>query len=276
MLPGDVVLDPHRAPASWASGCQAGAGRVYAIEGTSIIELARQIARDNGFGDRIVGIKEHSTRASLPERVDVIVTDGAGRFGFEAGLLETLSDARRRFLKPGGRIIPTHVTLWLAPVEAAEPRSHVDFWAEPIRGLSFAAAHAIARSTGYPRHFTADEVLAEPAPLATLDPSDGPAVLSGRLEFTLRRNATLHGIGGWFSAELAPGIELTNAPAAPDRINRRDVFFPLRESIAVDAGDTVAVAMRIRPVSRIVQWHVEVGTGDASATRRTHRRSRVC
>jgi len=259
--PGDVVLD-------LASGtgilgllaCQAGAGRVYAVEGTSIIELARQIARDNGYGDRIVGIQEHSTRAGLPERVDVIVTDGAGRFGFEAGMLEALSDARRRFLKPGGRIIPTHVTLWLAPVEAAEPRSHIDFWAEPIHGLSFASAHAIARSTGYPRHLEPDEIIADPAQLTTIDPSDGPALLSGRLEFTIRRRATLHGIGGWFSAALAPGVELTNAPGAPGRINRRDVFFPLHDSVAVAAGDTVAVTMRIRPDSRLVLWRVEVGS----------------
>src|SRR3954468_23179844 len=95
--PGDVVLD-------LASGtgilgllaCRAGARRVYAIEMGSIAELARDIARANGFGDRFVAIQEVSTRATLPERVDLIVMDGAGRFGFDGGVVETLSDARRR------------------------------------------------------------------------------------------------------------------------------------------------------------------------------------
>src|SRR3954454_9887879 len=74
--PGDIVLD-------LASGtgilgllaCRAGAARVYAIEIGSIVEVARQIARDNGFGDRIVSIHDMAERASLPERVDLIVTD---------------------------------------------------------------------------------------------------------------------------------------------------------------------------------------------------------
>jgi protein arginine N-methyltransferase 1 len=256
---GDVVLD-------LASGtgilgllaCQAGASRVYAIEAEPIVELARQIARDNGFGDRIVCIQELSSRASLPEPVDVIVTDGAGRFGFDAGLLEMLTDARRRFLKPGGRVIPSALTLWLAPVEADEPRAQVDFWARPVRGLSFSAAHAIARSTGYPRHFTMQDLLAEPAALTTLDPSCSAEVLSGRADFEVQRDATLHGIGGWFTADLAPGVVLTNAPGAPARINRRNVFFPLREAVGVARGDRVTVSMRIRPASLLVRWHIEV------------------
>ena len=108
--PGDVVLD-------LASGtgilgflaCRAGAARVYAIESESISALARLVARDNGLDDRVIVIQELASRATLPEPVDVIVTDLAGRFGFEAGLLEVLGDARRRFLKPGGRLIPSSV-----------------------------------------------------------------------------------------------------------------------------------------------------------------------
>lgn len=260
--PGDVVLD-------LASGtgilgllaCRAGAGRVYAIEMDSIVELARQIARDNGLADRIVCIQELSSRVTLPEPVDLIVTDGAGRFGFEAGLIETLTDARRRFLKRGGRIIPSSLTLSLAPVEAREPWNQVDFWARPIRGFSFAAAHAIAQSTGYPRQFHVDELLADPATLARLDPSCGAAVISGRAELEVRRHGTCHGVGGWFAAELAPGIALTNAPDAPSRINRRNVFFPLREPVAVSPGDRISASMHIRPASLLVRWRVQVCSG---------------
>ena len=135
--PGDVVLD-------LASGtgilgllaCQAGASRVYAIEAGGIVALARDLARANGFGDRIVAIHELASRATLPEPVDVIVTDGAGRFGFDAGIIEILSDARTRFLKPGGRVIPRTITLSIAPVDTREPSEHVAFWSQPLRGLS--------------------------------------------------------------------------------------------------------------------------------------------
>lgn len=260
--PGDVVLD-------LASGTgilgllalQAGAARVHAIESESIAGLAQRIARDNGLSDRITVLQTLSTRATLPEPVDLIVTDLAGRFGFEAGLIEMLGDARRRFLKPGGRIIPSSVTLWLAPIESPEVRGHVDFWAQPIAGLSFAAAHAIARGTGYPRHVTPGDLLGDPVPLTTVDLSRDVEVLSGRAEFVARRRGSLDGIGGWFSAVLAPGVELTNAPGAAHRINRRNVFFPLRDAVRVLDGDRVSVSMVIRPEVLVVHWRVEVRRG---------------
>ena len=53
------------------------------------------------------------------------------------------------------------------------------------------------------------------------------------MEQVVARAGTLHGIGGWFHAELAPSIGFTNAPTAECRINRRNVFFPLDRPVAV-------------------------------------------
>ena len=263
--PGDVVLD-------LASGtgilgllaCQAGARRVYAIEVGGIVELARELARANGYGDRIVAIYGLASRVELPERVDVIVTDSAGRFGFDGGIIETLSDARRRFLKPDGRIIPRTLTLSIAPIDAREPSEHVAFWNEPVRGLSFAPAAIIARNTGYPRRLQTGEFVAPPADLVTLDPSLPARSFSGRAEFVAARAATVYGIGGWFSAELARGITLTNAPGAPNRINRRNVFLPLREPVPVTAGDGIRVSIFIQPAQLILRWRVEVTSADGT------------
>ena len=263
--PGDVVLD-------LASGtgilgllaCQAGARRVYAIEVGGIVELARELASANGFGDRIVAIHELAARASLPEQVDVIVTDGAGRFGFDGGIIETLSDARRRFLKPNGRVIPRTLTLSIAPVDAREPSEHVRFWSEPLRGLSFAPAVIIARNTGYPRRIEPGEFVAPPSDLVVLDPSVATRSFSARAAFVVDRVSTVSGIGGWFSAELAPGITLTNAPGAANRINRRNVFLPLREPVPVSAGDGIRVSIFIQPAQLIVRWRVEVASADGT------------
>lgn len=263
--PGDVVLD-------LASGtgilgllaCQAGARRVYAIEAGGIVELARELARANGYGDRIVSIHDLSSRVQLPERVDVIVTDAAGRFGFDGGIIEILSDARRRFLKPNGRVIPRSLTLSVAPVDAREPSQHVSFWSEPVRGLSFAPAAIIARNTGYPRHIQPDEFVAPPTDFVVLDPSVPTRSFSARAAFVIDRPSTVYGIGGWFSAELAPGITLTNAPGAPNRINRRNVFLPLREAVPVSAGDGIRLSIFVQPAALIVRWRVEVASADGT------------
>ncbi|HVB38869.1 MAG TPA: 50S ribosomal protein L11 methyltransferase, partial [Vicinamibacterales bacterium] len=136
--PGDVVLDLGAGTGILGlMAARAGARHVYGLECGIIVGLARDVARANGFGDRFTFIQELSTRAELPEPVDVIVTDSMGRFGFEAGLLEYLADARRRFLKPGGRTVPVGVDLWAAPVAHAPQWARVAFWESRPAGFDF-------------------------------------------------------------------------------------------------------------------------------------------
>lgn len=262
--PGDVGLD-------LASGtgilgmlaCRAGASRVYAIESGDIASVAAAIARENGLADRITIVNQPASRATLPERVDFVVTDMAGRFGFEAGLFELMRDARRRFLKPGGRIIPRAVSQFVAPVESPRVRAHVDFWSAPVHGFTFRSAHEIARATGYPRAFEASDLLGEAQQITHACLADDIVTLRGGVDTTIARDGIMHGIGGWFSAELAEGIQLTNAPGHPQRINRRNVFFPLHDSAAVRAGDRVSIMMAIRPESLVVRWRVRIMRGGA-------------
>ena len=93
-MPGAVVVDLGSGTGILGLlACQAGAKRVYSIEETGLIELARDIGRTNGLADRIRFIKGLSTRVDLPEPADVILADQIGHFGFEAGLFDYFSDA---------------------------------------------------------------------------------------------------------------------------------------------------------------------------------------
>src|SRR5579862_7561614 len=66
--------------------CRAGARRVYSVDDAGIIQTAREICRANAQAGRVVHIKGLSTRVEIPEKVDVVVADQIGRFGFEAGI----------------------------------------------------------------------------------------------------------------------------------------------------------------------------------------------
>src|SRR3954447_10840075 len=77
--PGCVVLDLGTGPGIFALlACQYGAGRVYAVEPADVIQVAREIARANGFEGRIIFFQDRSTRVELPEKADVIVSDLRG------------------------------------------------------------------------------------------------------------------------------------------------------------------------------------------------------
>ena len=63
----------------------------------------------------------------------------------------------------------------------------------------------------------------------------------------------------------------TNSPLAPDRIKRRQVYFPIPEAVPVEAGDRVDVGMTLLPEDGFITWQVTVAR--AAGDSRTFRQS---
>ena len=86
--PGSVVVDIGTGTGIFAVfACQLGARKVFAIESGEIIELARQIAKDNNCSENIEFIRELSTRVELPERADMVISDIRGALPLYNGSL---------------------------------------------------------------------------------------------------------------------------------------------------------------------------------------------
>jgi len=261
--PGDIVVDLGCGTGILGlMACEADAARVYAIDESGMIEIARAIARRNGVADRITHIASHSTRVTLPERADVLVFDQIGRLGFDAGLLDLAADARRRLLAPGARIVPGPVSLAIALVSAPVMRDRVDFWRSRPAGIDAAPAFATAINTGYPIEPAEITLLSEAAPAMTFDAAswDGDQ-LSAAFTLVATRDGRLDGLCGWFAAELAPGIRMTNDPAAPDRINRRPGFLPIERPLAIARGDRLDVSVHVLPADSMLSWEVARADG---------------
>ena len=262
--PGDTVLDLGSGTGILGLfACAAGAARVYSLEESGLIELARDVVAANGFSDRVVFVQRTSLDAMLPERVDVIVCDFIGRFGYDATLIEDGADARDRFLEPGGRIVPREVGVVLAPVEDAKTYDRIDFWDRRPGGFDFRPARRWSVNTGYPIALARQSMLAAPITVTRLDMAtvaSNPQTAEGR--FVVSRAGTLHGIGGWFHAHLSPRVTLSNAPDAPARLNRRNVFLPVDRPVPVDAGDAIDVRLHVIPAETVVTWQVAVRNTD--------------
>jgi SAM-dependent methyltransferase len=268
--PGDVVLD--LACGSGILGflaCDAGARRVYAIDDGPIIDMARRFARANGYADRIVYVRELSTRAALPEPVDVVVCDQIGHIGMEAGAFEYLADARRRLLKPAGRTVPSALTFIATPVESEDIRSRVAFWSSRPARLDATAAREIAENTGYPQMIEEGQLLARPAAFASAAlPAVDAGPIRGEAIYVVSRSGLLDGVGVWFDAELAPGVRMTNAPGDPNRINRRQVVLPLEVPVPVDEGDSITIQLTMVPPDT-VNWRASISSKRSGNTRTT-------
>ena len=257
---GDVVLDLGSGSGILGLlACRAGASRVYSVEEGGMIEFAQKVCAANGFQERVRFIKGLSTRVELPEKVHVVVADQIGRFGFEAGLLEYYADARTRFLAPGGVMIPARLDLCVAPVECAEVFERIEFWNDSPLDFDFRPARTWAVNTAYPTKLRPEHLLGGPATIASLDMSTAePEALSLEAAVTADKDGTLHGIGGWFTAQLSEGIEMSNSPLSAEPINRMNVVFPIDRPTPLRRGDCVRVTMRILPSELLVTWTVEV------------------
>jgi protein arginine N-methyltransferase 1 len=261
--PGDIVLDLAAGTGILSFlACRAGAARVYAIESTSLVEEGRAIANANGLADRVSFVQEWSRFATLPERVDVIVTDQIGQIGFDAGVIEYVADTRQRLLKPDGRIVPERLELMAAPVSDPDVRKAIDFWNVPVSGFDYSTVYDRAACSGYPRHVSKEQLLAPPASVVTIDLATADAApIRGRVEFVLDRAAAVDGVGMWFSAALSPTVVMTNDPFSPTRINRRQVVLPIAPAIQAARGDRVEFVFAARPIEVVVDWRIAVYSG---------------
>src|SRR5258708_948467 len=147
--PDSIVLDIGTGTGIFAMlACQLGARKVYAIEPNDAIQIAREIARANGYAERIEFFQNLSTEVTLPERADVIISDLGGVLPCLQQHLPSIADARERFLASGGTLIPQRTTLWTAVVEAPDLYdSYAGPWDHNNYGLDMRSARQIATNT---------------------------------------------------------------------------------------------------------------------------------
>lgn len=172
---GDVVVDLGTGNAVLAmAAARAGASRVYAIEASTFAEVAEQIIRANGLADRITVLRGWSNQITLPERADVLVSEIIGNDPLDEGVLRYLPDAVRRFLKPGGRILPgrLEVELQVVAMPAVEllkhriPAARLRRW-QGAYGLDYQPFAAYAAATVRRTHHLASELVHWPTLSAT-------------------------------------------------------------------------------------------------------------
>ena len=194
--------------------CRFGARRVYAIEPDDAIQVAKEIAAANHCADRIEFVQAMSTDVDLPERADVIVSDIGGMLPWFQKHIPAIADARRRFLAPGGRLIPLHDTAWAAVVAAPELyERQCGPWRENEFGLDMEAARRLVTNVWSRGSVNRDQLLTEPQQWATLDYAqvEDPDV-SARIDWSIERAGTAHGIAAGFDRIVSDGVRLSNAP----------------------------------------------------------------
>lgn len=254
--PGDLVVDLGAGTGLLSFfAVQAGARHVYAIEMSGIADLTAELIATNGMEEKITLIRGNSKKVRLPERCDVLVSETLSSFCFDTeNTIEYMADARERFLKPGGRIIPEVCDTVLMPFSSDEcglgkiPAKFYDIEFNAFRRKRFALPELI-RASGKKL-----VEISRPEKCHHVDfyrdaKTPGPAMVV----FKDCAEARLDGFLGWFDCQLCPGVSISNSPRLP-LTAWWQLFFPMFEQPHVQTGETIFLKINPNMVAGEAEW----------------------
>jgi predicted RNA methylase len=245
-----------------------GAKRVYLVEPEDIISVAAQIAKANGYSDRVHCLQGKIEEVNLPEQVDVIISVFTGNFLLEEDLLPSLFYARDKYLKPEGVMIPQAAVMEVVPVRATELyQQEIESWSVPHMDIDHTPARMYASQSIYYYSKDLDKAhyLAEPAKLLTLDFHQANSTYcQTEAKFAIAESGICHGFAGWFKMQLGE-TWLSTAPHEPP-LHWSAAFLPLDPPIELTAGEEVTFKLQRPPGG---DWTWEVKTARTQQVRST-------
>lgn len=271
--PGSVVLDLGSGTGIFSLlAIRAGAKQVYAVDVNPAVWLLPDLAAENGAADRITIHHGSSAEFDLPEKVDVIVSDMRGTSPLNGDHASAIRDARARWLKPGGVLLPARDRLFVQVVESDDLTARLTRGWESFERLGFSAnaARTSILNTLYDDRtatLLASDVLTVPGAWGTLEyASYAGEVIDGTVDLTVTRNGTAHGLAVWFEATVFDDIAYRSAPGWTLAYARS--YLPLLEPVRVTHGDRARITMRADARGDRWAWDTELFGQDGASRAR--------
>ncbi|KAL4243977.1 Protein arginine N-methyltransferase [Abortiporus biennis] len=235
---------------------KAGAKHVVGIDMSNIIDQAVKIVEANGFKDKITLVKGKLEETELPiKEFDIIISEWMGYFLLYESMLDTVLDARDKYLKPGGLIFPDVATLYLAAIEDQDYKEEkINFW-DNVYGFDYSCIKDIALreplvDTVELKAVVTDPCLIKNINLLTAKKED----LTFTAPFSLKatRNDYVHAFLAWFDISFEcthKKVQFSTGPHAKYTHWKQTVFYT-PETLTVSEGDTITGRLSCAPNAR--------------------------
>jgi predicted RNA methylase len=112
-----TVVDVGAGTGLWSiAAAKLGAKKVLAIERDEfLIPVIKNLVKENRVEDRVEVIHGFSNDVASSGKFDIVISETVGNQVFDELIVPNMIDARKRFLKRGGVLIPSSVALVVAP-----------------------------------------------------------------------------------------------------------------------------------------------------------------
>uniref|UniRef100_A0A8P4KKI2 Histone-arginine methyltransferase CARM1 n=1 Tax=Dicentrarchus labrax TaxID=13489 RepID=A0A8P4KKI2_DICLA len=232
---------------------QAGARKVYAVEASTMAQHAEVLVNSNRLGERVVVIPGKVEEVTLPEQVDIIISEPMGYMLFNERMLESYLHAKK-FLKPNGKMFPTIGDVHLAPFTDEqlymEQFTKANFWYQPsFHGVDLSALRGAAVDEYFrqPIVDTFDiRILMAKSVKYTVNFLETKEEDLYRIEipfkFHMMHSGLVHGLAFWFDVAFMGSVMtvwLSTAPTEP-LTHWYQVRCLLQSPLFTKAGDTLS------------------------------------
>lgn len=255
------VLDIGAGSGIWAiTAAKLGARHVVAIEMDEfLIGLIKMLAVEHGVADRVETVWGNSVEIQLEKEFDIVVSETIGYLGFDENIAEIMRDARDRFLKPGGKLIPETISLHAAPAHLKDQEEIIPAGLDlGFTGLSELAYH----SPFLPKHPDEFEIVADPVCLIETDlysPNSRSPDETLSATWTTGNALSANCFVVWVESRLTEGVTLSTR----DTTSWTPTLFRF-EPFSDDPGQ---LRFELELDRKGVSWTIIAGTGEASIVR---------
>jgi hypothetical protein len=267
--PDDRVLEVGAGLGTYSFfAANAGAARVWAVEGAPIVHVAETVARLNGYAGKVEFLRGWVPDVPLPERATVLIYEDFPSRLIDARTYRLLGKLRELYLTPDARFVPHRARLLAVPVslesELVRSLAPLGGGDEILYGVDWAATREYVVNTVHHLTVPPDAVTRAPAVLADISLGDLPTVedLGGKASWTYHHETTINGLAYWFDLELVPGEWISNAPGALPG-SWRQLFLPLDPPLVVPAGQSLTAGVKPERLKDgapgWLSWWTEVG-----------------
>lgn len=242
--------------------CKLGAKKVYAIEPNPALNLGVKSAKKNGYEDKITFINKSSTDVTLPEKADILISDIRGMLPLYGNNLEVIMDARDRFLKKSGVLIPGKDQI-ICSVAGAQGlyRDITKIWEKGVSGLDLSDGRAICVNGIYPLCKNRINILTESKKWLEIDYYKlKKNSFKQKLSLKSLKTGIAHGIVLWFNSNLTKDTRLLNSPDVKGSKVYGRGFFPFSRPVKLTPGNRIEIEISasLNIDSYIWSWKTKV------------------
>ncbi|KAM3408772.1 hypothetical protein ACQJBY_001689 [Aegilops geniculata] len=185
-------------------------GKVYAVDASDIALQAMEIVRENELSDKVIVLHGRIEDVEIEEKVDVIISEWMGYMLLYESMLGSVIFARDKWLKPGGLILPSHASLYLAPITNSHRyQDSIYFWRD-VYGIKMSCMMPLAKQCTFMEPsvetISGENVLTWPTVVAQVDcytiQAPDLETITAAYKFTSMLQAPLHGFAFWFDVEF--------------------------------------------------------------------------